>query len=115
MNPQTSNPTLKKATPVLPRIRTVALCNVDPDKFTTPPPGMPAAAGTNVVISLDCSDAIHAAMNGDVDVLVVDGKELTVDGLTALSFLQVERPDLPVYFFLEEQGSTRLQPWDLAA
>ena len=115
MNPQTSNTTLKKSTPVLPRIRTVALCNVDPEKFTTPPPGMPATTGTNVVVSLDCPDAIHAAMNGEVDVLVVDGKGLSVDGLTALSFLQVERPGLPVYFFLEEQGSMRLQPWDLAA
>ena len=114
MTPQTKTATRQKAT--RPRIRMVALCDIDPAKFAMLPQGMPASRSDNVLLVLDCAEAIHAAMNGEVDVLVLDGRQVTIEGLTALSFLRQECPGLPVYFYLEEKNAApRLQPWDLAA
>jgi hypothetical protein len=99
----------------LPAIRTVALCDIDPAKFAVPPLGMPFSNRTSVLMVFDCANAIHAAMNGDVDMLVIDARRVSVGGLTALSFLAQERPDVSVYFYVETQGAApRLHPWSVA-
>ncbi|MGD8376055.1 MAG: hypothetical protein PVF68_07935 [Acidobacteriota bacterium] len=116
MNPPTSNVHSQQVKRFPGRIRTVALCHVDPERLTMAPTALPTGHGTHVLITMDCEEAIQAALAGEVDVLVVNGARITPEGLTALSFLKEEKPALAVYFFLEEgAGQGRLQPWARAA
>jgi len=96
-----------------PRVQTVGFCHVDPDKIMGPSKGMPLVTGAKFLLTLDCPDAIAAALRGDLDVLVVDGNRVTVSGLTALSFLRRERPEVKVYIFTERNGvAPTLERWD---
>ena len=93
-------------------VSTVALCQVDPAKFVMPPEGMRGVTGASLVTVYQCAEAIQAALNGDADVLVLDGNRIGLSGLNALSFLNQERPDIPIYLFHEEEGdSPRLIAW----
>ena len=101
----------RKAT--APRVQTVGFCHIDPDRIIGPSKGMPLVTGAKFLLTLDCPDAIEAALRGELDVLVVDGSRVTVSGLTALSFLRRERPEVKVYIFTEGNGAPpTLERWD---
>ena len=97
---------------VPPAERTVAICHSDPERFVHLLPG----GSSNVLLTLDCPEAIEAAMQGMIDVLVIDANRVPLDALTAISFLQRERPQVMIYLYLEEEGARPvLQPWRAAA
>ena len=105
--------TIQATQPTAPKVQTVGFCHVDPDKIVGPSKGMPLVTGAKFLLTLDCPDAIEAALRGELDVLVVDGSRVTVSGLTALSFLRRERPEVKVYIFTEGEGvPPTLQRWD---
>ena len=112
MNRQIS-PTRSTTQSTQPRVHTVGFCDVDPDKIVDPTQVLPVGSAASLLLTYSCPEAIDAALRGEVDILVVDGNEVTTTTLTALSFLRRERPEVSVFLYLEEHGSNpRLQLWD---
>ena len=95
------------------QVRTVGFCNVDPAKIANPAQALPAGEGASLMLSLECPEAIAGALSGEVDVLVVDADQIEVSGLTALSFLQRERPEVGIFLYVEDAAgrTARLVPW----
>ena len=69
-----------------------------------------------VLIGVDCATAIDAALQGLIDVIVVDWRDCSAGRLTALSFLHRERPEVGIYLAMDDAGPPlRLQRWTSSA
>lgn len=90
-----------------------AICHPDPERFVTASNALPAAAGPSPMLACGADEAIEAALHGRIDVLVVDAARIGVQGLTALSFLRLERPEVRVFLAVDSpDGRPRLVPWE---
>jgi hypothetical protein len=92
----------------------MAICHPHPERFVTPSQGLPAAAGPRLLLACEADEGIEAALQGRVTALIVDAARIGVQGLTALSFLRLERPQVEVFLAVEtEDGEARLVPWEV--
>jgi hypothetical protein len=111
MTPTTQpTPVIRMFPPTLGR---VAICHPHPERFVSSAQGLPAAAGSHVLLACEADEGIEAALRGRVDTLVVDAGRLGVQGLTALSFLRGEHPEVGIYFAVEGPDlPPQLVPWE---
>ena len=103
-------PVNRKLPPTLGR---VAICHPHPERFVTSAHRLPAAAGTTVMLACGQDEGIEAAFDRRVDSLVIDASRIGIQGMTALSFLRRERPELAVYFAVDGPAMRpQLIPWE---
>ena len=111
MNPTTQPTPVNRAYP--PTLGRVAICHPHPERFISSTPCLPAAAGSRVLYACDTDEGIEAALHGRVDTLVIDPGGIGIQGMTALSFLRGEHPEVAIYFAVEGPGvSPRLVAWE---
>ena len=96
-----------------PTMGRVAICHPHPELFVSSTLCLPAAAGSRVLLACEADEGIEAALHGRVDSLVVDAGRIGLQGMTALSFLRGEHPEVAVYFAVEVSGvPPQLVPWE---
>jgi len=102
MRPTTQPTPVNRMIP--PTLGRVAICHPHPERFVSSTQCLPAAAGTRVLLACEADEGIEAALQGRVDTLVVDPGRIGMQGMTALSFLRGEHPDVAIYFTVESPG-----------
>jgi DNA-binding NarL/FixJ family response regulator len=96
-----------------PTMGRVAICHPHPERFVSSTQCLPAAAGSRMLFACEADEGIEAALHGRVDTLVVDAGRIGVQGLTALSFLRREHPEVAIYFAVEiPDFPPQLVPWE---
>ena len=66
-----------------------------------------------MLLACEADEGIEAALQGRVDTLVIDPGRIGMQGMTALSFLRGEQPDVGIYFAIESPGlPPQLVPWE---
>ena len=96
-----------------PTLGRVAICHPHPERFVSSTESLPAAAGTRVLFACEADEGIEAALQGRVDTLVIDPGGIGMHGMTALSFLRGEHPNVGIYFAIESPGlPPQLVAWE---
>ena len=91
-----------------------AICDDDPGRLEGPCRNLPNGRRATLLL-FDCASAIEAAFKGVIDVLIVNWSRSSPERLTALSLLHREKPQIQIYFVIDEAGSAlHLEPWEYA-
>jgi hypothetical protein len=84
--------------------RTVGVCVPDPEGVEVLCESLAHVENGEVLVVQDTATALEAAFQGSLDALVVVPSSMTAEALTALSFLQDERPGVTLYALEETKG-----------
>ena len=115
-NPSGPTPIYQPAPPPAPRpgSRTIGVCVPDPEGIETLCEALAHVEGGEVMVVQDTAAALQAALQGDLDALVILPAAMTAEALTALSFLQEVRPEVTLYAVEEVEGTSGFRLCPLA-